>query len=70
MKPEIEQILWVNIASGKTPRESIELMVTAGIINSPEQAWRTLEKWARKGLYDYGVSLDLGWLTDVDPEQL
>ena len=22
-----------------------------------------LEKWAARGLYDYGVSLDLGWIT-------
>lgn len=23
-----------------------------------------LEKWVEKGWYDYGVSLDLGWLTE------
>ena len=34
----------------------------------PKQAWRTLEKWCDKGWYDYGVSIDLGWLTDKGKE--
>lgn len=36
-------------------------VITNGMINSPKQAWATLKKWSKKGLYDYGVSLDLGW---------
>lgn len=28
-----------------------------------KRCWYLLEKWARKGWYDYGVTLDLGWLT-------
>ena len=28
-----------------------------------KRAWYLLEKWSRKGWYDYGVSLDLGWIT-------
>ena len=40
------------------------------IINSNEcpvqykRAWYILEKWSAKDLYTYGVTLDLGWLTD------
>jgi hypothetical protein len=40
------------------------------IINSPnctinhKRAYYLLEKWCGKGWYDYGVSLDLGWLTN------
>ena len=40
------------------------------IINRPEfpihhkRAWYLLRKWSDKGWYDYGVTLDLGWLTD------
>ena len=29
-----------------------------------------LEKWSRKDWYDYGVSLDLGWLTALGIEKL
>ncbi len=43
------------------PRDVIEDMLQKGMINSPKQAWATLKKWSKKGLYDYGVSLDLGW---------
>ena len=37
------------------------------ISDGPEnhkRCWRWLEKWERKGWYEFGVSLDLGWLTD------
>lgn len=43
-----------------TPRE---------IINEPnfpinyKRAWYLLEKWSGKDWYDYGVTLDLGWIT-------
>jgi hypothetical protein len=30
-----------------------------------KRCWFLLSKWTRKGLYDYGVCLDLGWLTDA-----
>lgn len=30
---------------------------------APKRAWYLLSKWARLGWYDYGVSIDLGWLT-------
>lgn len=29
-----------------------------------KRAWYLLEKWSNKGWYDYGVTLDLGWVTD------
>lgn len=41
------------------------------LINSDEcpmhykRAWRILEKWCDKGWYSYGVTLDLGWLTEA-----
>lgn len=45
---------------GKKPRE---------VINEEDfrlhhkRAWHLLSKWTDKGWYEYGVSLDLGWLT-------
>ncbi|MCJ7482674.1 MAG: hypothetical protein MUO31_06885 [Thermodesulfovibrionales bacterium] len=43
------------------------------VINNPKcpivsykRAWYVLGKWssAKMGLYDYGVTIDLGWLTE------
>ena len=28
-----------------------------------KRVWYLLEKWSQKGWYDYGVSIDLGWIT-------
>lgn len=39
-------------------------MLVQGRIANPKQAWRTLEKWAGRGEYDYGVVIDQGWLVD------
>jgi len=45
----------------RTPRD---------LISGPEfpmpykRAWYLLEKWSKKGWYDYGVTLDLGWMTE------
>ena len=33
-----------------------------------KRAWYLLQKWCSKGWYDYGVTLDLGWLTDEGKE--
>lgn len=65
MTPDLERYLWERIGEGgedhRPPRPIIDQMVEGGMIQSPKQAWATLEKWERKGLYNYGVSLDLGW---------
>lgn len=29
-----------------------------------KRAWYLLQKWSAKGYYNYGVSLDLGWMED------
>lgn len=67
----LENYLWEQIQKndlnsftlikGRLPREVINEMVENKMIESPKQALRTLEKWLHKGIYDYGVSLDLGW---------
>lgn len=73
MKPLHEAYLWVRIPlAGRydhdRPRHVIEEMLRLGLINHWKQAHRTLEKWANRGVYEYGVSLDLGWrTTDVFP---
>lgn len=44
-----------------TPRSVISSL---GCAVHPKRAHRWLEKWADRGLYEYGVCLDLGWLTE------
>ena len=66
MKKDVEQFLWdrigyAGISGGNYPRDIINGMVNIGLIQSHKQAWATLRKWCRKGIYNYGVSLDLGW---------
>ena len=63
MRRDLEEQLWKHVQSGGRVRDWIASATTGGRIESPKQAWATLEKWTRKGLYDYGVALDLGWLT-------
>jgi hypothetical protein len=33
-----------------------------------KRCWYLLKKWSRKGWYDYGVTVDLGWLTEKGKE--
>jgi len=73
VKLELEHYLWERVtrwAPGnlsllpgrRYPREVIAEMRAKDMIASKKQAWATLEKWCDTGGYDYGVSLDLGWL--------
>lgn len=57
MKPD-EQRLWDAVVAGERPR-------TAGLdlgIHSRRVVY-LCNKWSRLGIYDYGVSPDLGWVT-------
>jgi hypothetical protein len=63
---DLEQHLWARLQhepgeEGPFPRDVISKMIVDGKISSAKPAWRTLEKWAAEGVYNYGVSLDLGW---------
>lgn len=66
MTNELESSLWRHVASGKFARDWIVEALTDGRINAAKQAHRTLEKWERKGLYDYGVALDMGWIVSIN----
>lgn len=35
-----------------------------------KRKWYILDKWARKGYYEYGVTLDLGWITPAGRKRL
>jgi len=63
MKPDEKEFL-------KRCQQSKREIRVRDIINSVDftmnykRAWYILEKWSGKGWYDYGVSLDLGWMTE------
>lgn len=44
---------------GVSPRD----VVNSGIEINYKRCWYLLEKWCGKDWYEYGVTLDLGWLT-------
>lgn len=58
MTYEDEKCLWDAVQKGKFPRYAIRELKL-----NEKAAHATLLKWAEKGLYDYGVALDMGWLT-------
>lgn len=79
IKTELEKYLWDNIIYAgegvnysfeeyekKTPRFILNEMLINGLINNYKQGLKTLEKWCKKGLYDYGCCLDLGWKIKQD----
>jgi len=55
-KPD-ELALWEAVISGETPRDA-----GARLGIHPKRVARLCEKWSRRGDYDYGVSVDLGWV--------
>jgi len=48
-----------NIIDGLSPRIIIDMLSD---FIPYKRCWYYLEKWSRIGFYDYGVTLDLGWL--------
>lgn len=42
----------------------IDEMMALGMINTPKQAYCTLDKWVRKGWWDYGCTMRSGWKTE------
>lgn len=46
---------------GGRPRDVIRML--DGMIHH-KRCWYLLNKWSNIGMYDYGVTLDLGWFSD------
>ena len=55
---------------GSRPARMAEFIYPRDVINRPgfymhhKRAWEILSKWTRKDWYEYGVTLDLGWMTE------
>lgn len=67
MRPDLEAELMRRVHDGEHARDVISDLLARGAIASPKQGWRTLEKWCDKGWYEFGVSLDLDWMTEKAP---
>lgn len=61
MTRELEDSMETFVRNGGVPRDWIKAALADGRIANAKQAWATLSKWVSKGVYEYGVSLDLGW---------
>jgi len=59
MKPD-ERALLAHVVNGRWPRDAA---VAVGM--HWKRCFRICEKWAGRGWYDFGVSADLGWLTEA-----
>ena len=55
----ISAIVNGEVITRMNPRELINIL---DLWLPHKRAWYYLEKWDRLGFYDYGVSLDMGWL--------
>lgn len=54
-KPD-EVALWESTLAGEWPRSAGQRL---GI--HPKRVQALCEKWAKRGIYNYGVTCDLGW---------
>jgi len=65
MKDDEKQFL-LQVAKASKSKEHItprHIINSEGFSMHHKRAWYLLGKWADKGWYDYGVTLDLGWMT-------
>jgi len=56
-----------NNGPSETPRDLIN---EVGFPLNHKRAWFLLQKWCDKGWYDYGVTLDLGWITEKGQREI
>lgn len=67
-KPD-ELALWN--AFGEDPEQHVWPRYAGIALNMPPRRVQYLcEKWARQGIYDYGVACDLGWKVATQPTDL
>lgn len=57
---EDERHFLLDLYTRAKPRDLIN---SSDFYMNHKRAWYLLDKWSNKGWYDYGVTLDLGWLT-------
>lgn len=77
-RQRFERLFWKRLFNesggpGKEPRKTPrDIILEPGFPLTRQEAGELLEEWDGKGWYTYGVSLELGWLTDeglaVGPE--
>ena len=51
----------------KSKDETVRDLIKRGSLPA-KRCWYLLEKWSNKGWYNYGVTVDLGWLEDEGKE--
>ena len=63
MEKILEDYLWNEIDNerGRFAYDVIQDMIKFGMINNPKQARATLDKWMRKGKWNFGSNICFGW---------
>lgn len=64
-----DELFLLNLIKNKGEK-SVRDVITGQTLIPSKRCHYILSKWSSKGIYDYGVSLDLGWLVDRSNEQI
>lgn len=62
MNVDLERDFWSALKAKRSPVDWIDTALDDGRIAARTQAIRTLEKWGARGLYEWGASIERGWL--------
>jgi hypothetical protein len=62
LEAELERRIREHAPRGAVPREAIASMIDDGLIRNENPALRTLGAWTDAGKYNWGVSIDMGWM--------
>lgn len=64
MKPQLEDLLLDYLVNPKyNAEEAVKELISRHILQNQKQAFRTLEKWHKKGFYNYHGRITNGKLT-------
>lgn len=62
---KFDEIYFLFLIADKDSSQSVRDIINSDSCNiHHKRCWYLLNKWVNKGFYEYGVTLDLGWLTD------
>ena len=73
MEKFLEDYLWNEVGfvgeNKPSARYVIDHMVSEGWIKNRKQAVCTLDKWMKKGKWNYGCNIEVGWKVKLKDEE-
>ncbi len=67
MRADLERELAARVRAEEFPRDVVQSMIDRGAIRSWKEAGATLEKWMRRGWWEFGTNVFGGWFTPEAP---